>query len=63
MNNKLTSPYERRKITIHIPTELHRQLHCIAQQENTTVTTLINQTLVKMIVNEYYIKGKYPHFT
>ena len=56
-------PYVRKKLLIDIPIELHTQLKEMADQEQISVNTLIARTLVKMIVNEWYIKGKYPHFT
>jgi predicted HicB family RNase H-like nuclease len=56
-------PYARKKILLDIPLELHKQLKILAAKENQSVNTLIARTLVKMIVNDLYIKGKYDHFT
>ena len=63
MNKELVSPYDKQRLTIEIPCELHKQLKAFAQHQHISMNSLILKTLVKMIVNECYIKGKYPHFT
>ena len=56
-------PYIRKRFLVDIPVELHDQLRKMAKKEGCSLNTLITKTLVKMIVNEVYIKGKYENYT
>ena len=55
-------PYIRKRFLIDVPVELHDQLKGMAKKENISLNSLITRTLVKMIVNELYIRDKYPNY-
>lgn len=60
MKKKLEQRYYTTRFSLTLSRELHKQLTLLAQKEGKSLNGLINETLVKLIVNKVYIPNKYP---
>ncbi len=50
----------RKRLSIEISEHMHENLKKLAKSKGITLTFLVRQTMVKCIVNEWFIPNKYP---